>query len=66
MVVSRCAAIDNPIEADGLARYRGQTPIHVVTVSTRFTGPSLGSLGFLHLAPLTISVSHSERAVGPG
>ena len=66
MVVPRCVAIDNPIGPDGLSRYRGPDVIHVVTVSTRFTEPSLGFLGFLHLPPLVISISHSERAIGPG
>ena len=66
MVVARCVPIDNPIEADGLNRYRGQNPVLVVTVSTRFAESSLGFLGFLHLPPLVISVSHSERAIGPG
>jgi hypothetical protein len=66
MVTPRCTAIDNPIGADGLGIYRGGNAIHVVTVSTRFTEPSLGFLGFLRLPPLVISVSHSERAIGPG
>src|SRR5712671_7618297 len=66
MVTPRCTAIDNPIGANGLSVYRGGDVIHVVTVSTRFTGSSLGFLGFLHLPALVISVSHSERAIGPG
>jgi hypothetical protein len=66
MVTPRCTAIDNPIGADGLSIYRGSYVINVVTVSTRFTESSLGFLGFLHLPALVISVSHSERAIGPG
>ena len=66
MVTPRCTTIDNPIGADGLSNYRGSQVIHVVTVSTRFTESSLGFLGLLHLPPLIISVSHSERAIGPG
>ena len=66
MVTPRCTAIDNPIGANGLSAYRGGDVIHVVTVSTRFTESSLGFLGFLHLPALVISVSHSERVIGPG
>jgi TadE-like protein len=66
MVSLRCTSIENPIELDGLQAYRGQRSIHVVTVSTRFTDPSLGFFGILGLRPPLISVSHSERAIGPG
>lgn len=66
MVLPHCAAIDNRIGPEGLSSYRGPAVIHVVTVSTRFAEPSLGFLGFLHLSPLVISISHSERAIGPG
>jgi hypothetical protein len=66
MVTSQCTAIGNPIEIDGLPAYRGGAAIYVVTVSTRFADPSLGFFGFLGLRPPVISVSHSERAVGPG
>ena len=66
MVTPRCHAVENPIGASGLRVYRGDNLIHVVTVSTRFTERSLGFLGFLGLLPPVISVSHSERAIGPG
>jgi len=66
MVVSRCTAINNPIGANGLGIYRGGSTIHVVTVSTRFTEPGLGFLALLRLPPPIISVSHSERVIGPG
>ena len=62
----RCSAIENPIEVDGLPGYRGPQTIHVVTVSTRFADPSLGFFRFLGMEPPFISVSHSERATGPG
>jgi len=66
MVTSRCTSIANPVEVDGLDAYRGLGAIYVVTVSTRFVDPSLGFFGFLGLRPPVISVSHSERAIGPG
>src|SRR5215470_17190127 len=66
MVNLRCSAIVNPIEVDGLQGYRGPQSIHVVTVSTRFADPSLGFFRFLGMEPPFISVSHSERATGPG
>ena len=66
MVTSRCTPIANPLEVDGLNAYRGLGAIHVVTVSTRFVDPSLGFFGILGLRPPVISVSHSERAIGPG
>jgi TadE-like protein len=56
MVTPLCTAVDNP---------PGPT-IYVVTVSTRFTDPSLGFFGFLGLRSPVISVAHSERAIGPG
>ncbi len=66
MVTCRCRPIDNRIGTDGLSPYRGSEVIHVITVSTRFTDPSLGFFGILGLQPPTISVSHSERVIGPG
>jgi TadE-like protein len=66
MVTLRCTTIENPVEVDGLQAYRGPRSIHVVTVSTRFTDPSLGFFRILGLQPPLISVSHSERAIGPG
>jgi Flp pilus assembly protein TadG len=66
MVTPLCTQIDNPVGADGLSTYRGADVIYVVTVSTRFTDPSLGFFGFLGLRPPVISVSHSERVIGPG
>jgi Flp pilus assembly protein TadG len=61
-----CTPIDNPIAASGLNAYRGGPVIYVVTASTRFTDPALGFLGLLGLTSPSISVSHSERVIGPG
>jgi hypothetical protein len=61
-----CKAIENPVEANGLSAFRGGPVIYVVTASTRFTDPALGFLGFLALKTPIISVSHSERVIGPG
>jgi len=61
-----CTAIDNPTEASGLTAYRGGPIIYVVTASTSFPDPALGFLGVLGLKAPTISVSHSERVIGPG
>jgi hypothetical protein len=61
-----CTPIDNPIRASGLSAYRGGPMIYVATASARFNYPSLGLFGFLGLKSPTISVSHSERVIGPG
>jgi hypothetical protein len=61
-----CTPIDNPIGASGLRDFRGGPMIYVVTASTRFTDPALGFFGFLGLKTPAISVSHSERVIGPG
>ncbi len=53
------ATIDN---AGGT--YRGPPVIRTVTVSTTYTHPSLGFLGYLGLPNLNISVSHQERVAG--
>jgi hypothetical protein len=37
-----------------------------VTASTRFRDPALGFFGLLGLQSPAISVSHSERVIGPG
>jgi Flp pilus assembly protein TadG len=66
MVTPLCQAIDNPAAQNGASAYRGRSTIYVVTVSTRFTDPSLGFFGFLGLSSPVISVAHSERAIGPG
>lgn len=66
MVIPRCTPFDNPIGITGLSRYRGGAIVYVVTVSTKFTDPSLGFFGLLGLPSPTISVAHSERAIGPG
>ena len=60
-VTPHCLKIDNPIGANGLSRYRGS--IYVVTVSTKFTYPSLGFLALLKLRLLVISASYSQRAI---
>ena len=66
MVTPLCTATDNVSGPSGLSAYRGGPIIYVITVSTRFTDPSLGFFGLLGLSPPTISVAHSERAIGPG
>jgi Flp pilus assembly protein TadG len=66
MVTIRCTPVSNPVAADGLAAYRGRNTLFVVTVSTRFSDPSLGFFGLLGLEPPAISVAHSERVIGPG
>ncbi len=55
------ATIDN---AGGT--YRGPPTIRTVTVSTTYTHPSLGFLGYLGLPNLSFSVSHQERVAGSG
>ncbi len=66
MVSLLCTAVENPSGSDGLTAYRGGPAIYVITVSARFTDPSLGFFGFLGLQSPVISVAHSERATGPG
>ena len=66
MVTPLCQAIDNPSGSNGTSAYRGRSTIYVVTVATRFVDPSLGFFGLLGLQPPIISVTHSERAIGPG
>ena len=63
MVTTRCTKIDNPVERNGLSRFRGAS-VYVVTASTQFTHPSLGFLSLLHLKLPVISASYSERAIG--
>jgi hypothetical protein len=63
-VIPQCTKIDNPIGTNGLSRYRGSS-IYVVTVSTKFTHPSLGFLALLKLRPPVISASYSQRATEP-
>jgi Flp pilus assembly protein TadG len=62
MVTTKCTKIDNPVERNGLSRFRGAS-VYVVTASTQFTYPSLGLLGLLHLKSPVISASYSERAI---
>ena len=64
MVALHCTKIDNPIETNGLSRYRGSS-IYTVTVSTKVTYPSLGFLGLLKLRSPIISASYSQRAIEP-
>jgi len=66
MVMLRCTAVNNPAGPTGLPAYRGGEVVYVITASTSFADPSLGFFAFLHLATPVISVSHSERATGPG
>jgi len=66
MVTIMCTPIDNPVGPNGLSAYRGGPILYIVTASTKFTDPSLGFFGLLGLQPPVISVSHSERVIGPG
>ncbi len=66
MIVPRCGQVDNSSPARGPSPYRGGPVIYLVTVSTRFTDPTLGFFGLLGLPPPIISVSHTERVIGPG
>jgi Flp pilus assembly protein TadG len=61
-----CSGIENTTEAAGVRAYRGGPTVYIMTASTRFREPTLGLLGFLGLPAPTISVSHSERVIGPG
>jgi hypothetical protein len=63
MVTIQCAKIDNPIDSNGLNRFRGGS-VYVVTASTKFSYPSLGFFDLLHLGVPVISASYSERAIG--
>jgi Flp pilus assembly protein TadG len=62
-VTPYCTKVDNPIAMNGLSRYRGSS-IYVVTVSTKFSYPSLGLLALLKLQSPIISASYSQRAIG--
>ncbi|HLH98092.1 MAG TPA: TadE/TadG family type IV pilus assembly protein [Xanthobacteraceae bacterium] len=66
MVTPQCTPVENTPAPNGPAAYRGRATIYVITVSTRFTDPSLGLLGVVGLPAPVISVAHSERAIGPG
>jgi hypothetical protein len=66
MVIATCTAIENAAGANGSTIYRGGPAIYVITVSTRFTDPALGFFGILGLQTPSISLAHSERAIGPG
>ena len=63
MVTTKCSKIDNPVEPNGLSRFRSAS-VYVVTAATEFTYPSLGLLSLLHLRSPVISASYSERAIG--
>ena len=63
MVTTKCSKIVNPVEPNGLSRFRGAS-VYVVTAATEFTYPSLGFLNLLHLRSPVISASYSERAIG--
>jgi hypothetical protein len=65
MIAVSCLPVANPIGSDGLRSYRGGAFIYVVTVSTRFVESSLGFFRLLHLAVPAVSMSHSERVIGP-
>lgn len=65
MISVYCTAVDNPI-IDGLRNYRGEDVIYTVTVSTRFNEPSLGFFRLLGFGNPVISLSYSQRVIGPG
>jgi len=60
------ASTENPVGANGLTRFRGDSVIQSVTIATTFTVPSLGFFGLLGLKPPALTVSHQERVIGPG
>ena len=62
----RYSSLENPVDVDGSTTFRGGAVIQSLTVSTIFTGPSLGFFGFLGLKPPALTVSHEERVIGPG
>jgi hypothetical protein len=62
MVKLQCSKVDNPIEMNGLSRYRDSS-VYTVAASTEFTDPSLGFLNLLRLRAPVISASYSERAI---
>jgi hypothetical protein len=62
MVKFQCTRVDNPIEKNGLSRYRDSS-VYTVAASTEFTDPSLGFLNVLQLRAPVISASYSERAI---
>ena len=64
MVKFQCTKVDNPIEKNGLTRYRGSS-VYTVAASTEFKDPSLGFLHVLRLRAPVISASYSERAIEP-
>jgi hypothetical protein len=66
MVVPVCNPIDNISPFGGPSTYRGGPVVYSVTVSTRFSDPSLGFFGLLGLSAPVIFVAHSERVIGPG
>jgi Flp pilus assembly protein TadG len=66
LVVPRCTEIDNSSGAQAASPYRGGPVISIISMSTRFTEPSLGFFRLLGLPSPTISVVHSERMIGPG
>jgi Flp pilus assembly protein TadG len=66
MVSIRCTAIDNSVANGELRNYRGGDIIYIVTVSTSFSEPSLGFFRLLGLRSPVISLSHSQRVIGPG
>ncbi len=66
MIVSHCSQVDNSPPARGPSPYRGGPVIYLVTVSTRFTDPTLGFFGLLGLPSPIISLSHTERVIGSG
>lgn len=60
-VTVSCTAINN-----SSASYDGPSTFYTVTVTTTFTDPALGFFASLGLGNPTITITHSERAIGPG
>jgi Flp pilus assembly protein TadG len=56
-----CTAINN-----SSATYDGPTTFYTVTVTTTFADPALGFFASLGLGTPNITITHSERAIGPG
>ena len=60
-VTIACPAYDNSANT-----YQGGATIYSVTVSTTFADPALGFLAIVGLGSPQLSLSHTERSIGPG
>jgi Flp pilus assembly protein TadG len=60
------SSVANPLGEDGLRPYRGTATIQVVHVTGTFTYVPLGFFGFLGITSPVLSVTYSQRVIGPG